>query len=234
MPAACAATAALIQYSRRLKEECTPEISKLRSPERLKNIHWYCFTRPLFAQAISAPKPPEKRTDQHSKQSSMCLINTASNCSPKADNAVKDDHRNSRRYRQCQPAAKPSAARLKEYNPCVRRAPAKEAAEALLQRPTPKLRARRHVRWKSLLEDEKTPGKVRMRAAYALRSLTGEGDVKLLARLVKKETEESALLRIGSQLNELTRNRVGLKEDQPFAQSEPGNRDDFIRQRLHK
>lgn len=85
-----------------------------------------------------------------------------------------------------------------------------------------------------LLEDENTPGKVRMRAAYALKSVTREKDVKLLTRLVQKETDKFALQCMGARLNELTRTRVGLKDDQPFAKSAPGKRGDFIRQWLGK
>jgi hypothetical protein len=72
------------------------------------------------------------------------------------------------------------------------------------------------------------PGPVRKRAAYALAYVCTKDDVKLLTKLLDKETEPFALLRIGYALNKLTGKRVSLNDKQPLAKSTPGNRKEFI------
>ncbi len=76
------------------------------------------------------------------------------------------------------------------------------------------------------------PDPVRKRAAHALAYVCTKDDVKLLTKLLDKETEPFALLRIGYALNKLTGKRVSLNDKQPLAKSTPGSRKEFIKEWL--
>ena len=76
------------------------------------------------------------------------------------------------------------------------------------------------------------PSAVRDRAAYALAYVCTKDDIKLLTKLIDKETEPFAVLRIAFALNKLTGKRVSLSDKQPLAKSTPGNRGEFIKQWL--
>ena len=74
--------------------------------------------------------------------------------------------------------------------------------------------------------------KVRNRAAYALARVAGDEHVRTLVGLFEEEPERFAMLCLARALNDLTRQRIGLGDDQPLAQSEPGKRGEFAEQWL--
>jgi hypothetical protein len=75
-------------------------------------------------------------------------------------------------------------------------------------------------------------GAVRDRAAYVLAYVCTKKDVKLLTKLLDKEPEQFAMLRIAFALNKLTGKKVSLNDRQPLAKSTPGNRKEFVKEWL--
>jgi len=85
----------------------------------------------------------------------------------------------------------------------------------------------------AVLESD-APVAVRQRAAYALGRVADKSDARLLARLVQKEEDEYALVRLGWTLNNVTSGRVSLNDKGTFVHSKPGARDEYIQEWLGK
>lgn len=95
-----------------------------------------------------------------------------------------------------------------------------------LQRHAP-ARAAKKAAFKVLASD--APEAVRRRAAYALGAIAEKGDARKLAKLVRNETDEYVLIRLGYTLNNVTGNKVPLGDKSPFANSRPGTRGEFVK-----
>lgn len=80
-----------------------------------------------------------------------------------------------------------------------------------------------------ILDSDEASSDLRMRAVYALGQVATEEDVKALINAVKKEEQRYVLMTLGWKLNRLTRNRVSLSSNDPFAKSAPGERREFIK-----
>jgi 3',5'-cyclic AMP phosphodiesterase CpdA len=86
----------------------------------------------------------------------------------------------------------------------------------------------------ALLEEENTPGEVRNRAAYALASVAGKDDVRVLAGLFEKETEPYVTVRLAVALNKITGKSNRIDGKGPLAKSSPGQRGDFVKKWLEE
>ena len=84
---------------------------------------------------------------------------------------------------------------------------------------------------KTLLDVVRQPGdnEVRRRAAYALVHVAEKRNVKEIARLLNAEQDRFVLLRLAFTLSEVTGKRQGVSGRRALPESEPGERDEFIK-----
>jgi len=86
----------------------------------------------------------------------------------------------------------------------------------------------------SILGDRETDPKLRQRAAYALGQTATKEDAKALTNVVKNEEDHYVMMTLGYRLNVSTRNRVRLGSGGGLAESDPGERREFIKKWLKK